>query len=757
VTAAAAVPAVESQAAEIHSALLVLLAPGGVHELRVPNAHYGTNAGYFDCYNWENLASRAAEWSGHWPAIYFTLNPVNPALLSRAQNRTKCRVKETTKDADIVCRRWLPLDFDPRIPAGISSTDAEHASALAKAQECKAWLTLQGWPLPLAGDSGNGANLLYRIELPNDEPSRVLVERVLAALAQKFTDAQTEIDTAVGNAARIWKIYGTMACKGDSSPERPHRVSRLLEIPAEIQTVTQEQLESVPALIPEAAPKKITGKSHSTALDVAAWLAKHGIALESQAPWKGGTKYILATCPLNPEHTKTAFVVQFPDGGLDAGCLHDPCSLEGWKALREIYEPTPAWQEQLQRTKSGELKPSTFNADLFLRHSPEWQNVLTFNELTLYVETDQPPPWPPYKSERAWDNDDTTRTFLWLQGHGVGITSPVLTLAVVKAIARTNPYNPIQRYLATLTWDGMPRLDSWLHDYLGAEASPVNATMGAKWLIQACARASVPGCQADATLVLIGPQGLGKSSTLRVLAGPYFVADLSDLASKESKIELCGCWIAELGEFITHRSELERKSFLTQPVDTFRPPYEVAAKKVKRTCVFAATSNDSSPLTDSSGGRRYWSVTCGITRPKADIEKLKADRDMIWAEAFQRYQAGEPWHADTPEFAAALAAEQETRYAGGPFDDVILPWLKNPKARPYDGMRDRLELRHDSGPGKVTINDCLLHACQKAQHEVNQRDRLIARDCLIHAGWKLKISKNAAGTVTRFYVREGET
>jgi predicted P-loop ATPase len=437
----------------------------------------------------------------------------------------------------------------------------------------------------------------------------------------------------------------------------------------------------------------------------------------------------------------------------------DDCiGLLGDAALAEVLNNTVPftddWRTQLQQTKSGELKPSTFNADLFLRHSPEWQGVLTYNELTLYVETAQPPPWPAYKSTREWDNDDTTRTFLWLQAHGVGISSPVLTLAVVKAIARTNPYNPIQRYLGTLTWDGTRRLDSWLHDYLGAEASPVNTTMGAKWLIQAVARAMVPGCQADATLVLIGPQGLGKSSTLRVLAGPYFVADLSDLASKESKIELCGCWIAELGEFITHRSELERKSFLTQPVDTFRPPYEVAAKKVKRSCVFAATSNDNSPLTDSSGGRRYWSVSCGVTRPKADIEKLKRDRDQLWAEAFQRYQSGEPWHADTPEFAAALTAEQETRYWSGPFDDVILPWLKNPKARPFDGMRDRLELRHDSEPGRVTINDCLLHAVGKAQHEINQRDRLIARDCLVHAGWELNIRRNTTGTATRFYVRK---
>jgi predicted P-loop ATPase len=745
----------ESQAAHIQNALTILLAPGCVHELRIlniPNAHRGTkmNAGYFDSDHWEKMAARAVEWSGQAPAVYCTLNPCNPALLARSENRTKFYMKETTKDADIICRRWLPLDFDPVMPAGISSTDAEHASALAKAQDCKAWLTAQGWPLPLAGDSGNGANLLYRIELPNDDPSTRLVERVLAALAQQFTDALTELDTAVSNAARIWKVYGTMACKGDSSPERPHRVSKLLEIPAALQPVTREQLEAVAALATESVPQISTTKSK--AVDVGAWLVQHGVVLDSQGPWKGGTKYILATCPLNPEHSKTAFVVQFADGGLDAGCLHESCPLDGWKALQEIFEP---WKAQLQRTKSGELKATLENAGLLLRHDPAWHNVLVFNEFSLYIETGQPAPWPRSQAGSPWTDYDSTMTLCWLQRNGVALNSSNSVREIVRTVAQENPYHPVQRYLAALVWDGKQRIDSWLHEYLGAEDSLVNAGIGSKWLVQAVARIMRPGCQADATLLMIGPQGFGKSSTLRVLASDaWFTDHLSDLGTKDSRIELHGKWIVEMSEFTSRRSELERKSFLTATQDCFRPPYETVAKQVPRCNVFAATSNDDSPLSDATGGRRYWSVTCGVTRPKADIEKLKQLRDLLWSEAYQRYQAKEPWHADTPEFTAALAAEQETRYAGGPFDDVLLQWLKNPKARPFDGMRDRLELRHDSSLGKVTINDCLLHAVGKAQHEIRQTDRLIARDCLIHAGWKLKISKNTAGTVTRFYVKE---
>ena len=96
---------------------------------------------------------------------------------------------------------------------------------MAKAQECKATLKEQGWPPPIVGDSGNGANLLYRIELPNDESSKLLVDRALKGLSQKFSDDQVELDTTVGNAARIWKVPYTKACKGDDMPKlgRVHR------------------------------------------------------------------------------------------------------------------------------------------------------------------------------------------------------------------------------------------------------------------------------------------------------------------------------------------------------------------------------------------------------------------------------------------------------------------------------------------------------------------------------------------------------
>ena len=112
------------------------------------------------------------------PAVYATLNPVKPDLLARASNRLKPYTQTTTSNPDILHRVWLPLDFDPVRAAGISSTNDEHEAALVRAEQVRSFLAEKGWPDPIVADSGNGAHLLYAIDLPNTDKSRELVARV---------------------------------------------------------------------------------------------------------------------------------------------------------------------------------------------------------------------------------------------------------------------------------------------------------------------------------------------------------------------------------------------------------------------------------------------------------------------------------------------------------------------------------------------------------------------------------------------------
>jgi hypothetical protein len=215
---------------EILRTCRLLMASGEVHEVRVLNAgRAGTVSGYFDDH--EALADAALGYDGRAPGVYITLNPVIPALLARAANRLQERARVTTSDDDILHRRWLLMDFDPVRPAGISSTNQQHGRAISVA--CAAWDDLRsaGFPDPVVADSGNGAHLLHRLDLPNDPRATEMVKGVLAGVAAHCGTGDINIDQAVFNAGRIVKLYGTVTRKGDNTPERPHRRSRLLEIP----------------------------------------------------------------------------------------------------------------------------------------------------------------------------------------------------------------------------------------------------------------------------------------------------------------------------------------------------------------------------------------------------------------------------------------------------------------------------------------------------------------------------------------------
>ena len=141
----------------------------------------------------------------------------------------------------------------------MSSTDEEHELALAKAEEVARWITGLGFPDPIRADSGNGAHLLYRIDLPNDETATALVKACLTTLDTLFSDERVSVDTANFNAARIWKLYGTVSRKGDNTPERPYRRSWILSAPDELKRVSPEQLRDLTARLPT--------EQHATAAD----------------------------------------------------------------------------------------------------------------------------------------------------------------------------------------------------------------------------------------------------------------------------------------------------------------------------------------------------------------------------------------------------------------------------------------------------------------------------------------------------------
>lgn len=252
--------------------LRVLLADGETFEVRAPKCpsrkggdFRTTMAGYFSDPDKAAEAAMELERACEPPGIYVTLNPVNGDLRARLHNRL-ARLDNTTADPDVTCRRNLLVDLDPTRPAGTSSTDREMEAALDLARCVADTLEGEGWPRPIITMSGNGAGLIYRIELPNDEASRDLIQNVLKTLASRFNTEAATIDTSTFNAARITKLIGTTARKGedlrsvDGLEDRPHRQSRIEEAP-DLFPVSSDLLT---ALVGEYGPKPSSNGKHTT-------------------------------------------------------------------------------------------------------------------------------------------------------------------------------------------------------------------------------------------------------------------------------------------------------------------------------------------------------------------------------------------------------------------------------------------------------------------------------------------------------------
>jgi len=362
---------------EILKGLKAIMRQGDVVELRIMtgNKRKGTISGYFNDIN--KLTDVATGYSGKFPGIYITINPVIPDLLARANNRVEEWAKHTSKAEDVKQRLYLPLDIDPKRPSGISATDAQHNAALVKAIEIQMDLKEKfGLPDPIRGDSGNGAHLVYHIDLPNDKESKEIVELAQKGIAGLYNRPDDIIEVqCFSDANRIWKLYGTMACKGDPTPERPHRQSRVLEVPIERKPLTLEQLKKLAELAPKDNNQLLTRTKASTngkpseyhkIFDVEGYMEKYAIGvhhLKNDGSWK---TYVLDSCVFNPEHSGNleACIQQEQNSGiLVYKCHHNSCSDKHWADVRNKFEPERMVSQEIAKEKEKRRKKKRIGDD----------------------------------------------------------------------------------------------------------------------------------------------------------------------------------------------------------------------------------------------------------------------------------------------------------------------------------------------------------------------------------------------------------
>jgi predicted P-loop ATPase len=331
------------------------------------------------------------------------------------------------------------------------------------------------------------------------------------------------------------------------------------------------------------------------------------------------------------------------------------------------------WKSHLIVGRYGAPKPILANAITAFRSAPEWTGVVAFNDFSIGTVMLKAAPWSGAKAGESWTDHEDRLAADWLQRTDIIVPVEIAGQAV-QVVAKDLCFHPVREYLNSLTWDGKPRIGRWLTDYLAVEQSDYASAVGARWLISAVARIFQPGCKADCCLILEGPQGILKSTTLRTIAGDWFTDEIAELGSKDAALQTRGVWIIEIAELDSmSKTEVSRiKSFMSRTTDRFRPPYGKRLIESPRQCVFAGSVNHYTYMRDETGGRRFWPVAC----QKIFIDDLARDRDQLWAEAVTRYYDGAPWWLDSRELNQAAEQQQDDRYDGDPWQELIADYLE---------------------------------------------------------------------------------
>lgn len=274
--------------------------------------------------------------------LYFVLNDIDTRCDAMPQMNKMMRGVTTIQDKDITTRQWVLLDIDTNknhLP--ISSTDAEWQMARLKTGEVWKYLQNQGFSQPIVCSSGNGLHCLYRIEgWVNNNDNLSLITNFLKSLSALFSDENVEIDIKVGNAARITKLYGTIAKKGANTKERPHRLSKILYIPDDVKFTSREYFQKVASLLPHDQPTSTTSIRNSGNFNIDDFIREHNIGVAKDITTNGIRKIILKECPFNPSHTAPdSAVFVLPNGALGFSCFHASCDQYTFKDFRLHYDP----------------------------------------------------------------------------------------------------------------------------------------------------------------------------------------------------------------------------------------------------------------------------------------------------------------------------------------------------------------------------------------------------------------------------------
>lgn len=364
--------------------------------------------------------------------------------------------------------------------------------------------------------------------------------------------------------------------------------------------------------------------------------------------------------------------------GNTAGATAEP-KQDGQQPQAEAKKPEVSWMMQagLSYDGNGNLRKTRDNIIRILTYNPAYKGKIATDDFAVRGMALGALPWNASDERRIWSDTDDAG-LAWELERNYGIVGKDKIDAALLLVSEANRYNEVKAYLKSLTWDMLPRLDTVLHDYLGAEDNEYTRAVARKSFCAAVARVMTPGCKYDYVPVFVGPQGIGKSTFLAIIGKDWYSDSLQSFEGKEAAEMIQGVWINELGEMTSYRkSEANTvKQFLSKGADIYRQAYGRRTGKFPRKCVFFGTCNTYEFLNDLTGNRRFWPVDVGKLPPVKSVwSDLPQEVDQIWAEAVVRWLAEEPLYFDKPEMEQMARAEQDRHREANVKEGVIREFL----------------------------------------------------------------------------------
>lgn len=259
---------------------------------------------------------------------------------------------------------------------------------------------------------------------------------------------------------------------------------------------------------------------------------------------------------------------------------------------------------------------------------------------------------------RPLSDRDTTRVVVELEHCGLRGVSRDLVRHGIQYVAFENQRDSLQEAVF-----GLPSPSRFIDPpellirYMGAADTPLHRELGKYILFKALDRALSPGCMSEIVPILLGAQGCGKSTFIRLLPWVPGLAGKLDYHHEEAERirQLRGKWIAEWAE-TTGLSKRDReyiKADISKLEDSHTPKYCEMACIRKRQYFVIGSSNDRDLFTDPTGSRRFAVAEVG----RFDQAAFLRDRADIWASALQVYrqEGGRCNYAEVERLAAEVA------------------------------------------------------------------------------------------------------